>query len=182
MALFKTTREKRLWIYALLAMIGIFSTLFLGVPLQATLGNQNLQAAVFLIGIALVATTILAYGLKTKPGKMDLTVWAGLLAVYLVLFLRLGLAERSHLIEYSVLAIFIHRALSERAGQESQSLRVAFYAFGLSFGIGIFDELLQLFTPNRVFDLEDILFNGLASAMAIGSVLILNWARKRIES
>ena len=44
--------------------------------------------------------------------------------------------------------------------------------------IGIVDEVIQLFLPSRHFDLDDILFNVLASLMAVVSMVALGWARR----
>ena len=181
MPLFTSPREKRLWFYAILVLIAILSTLVFGQPLVRILDNQDIQAAIFMIGMALIGATVLLYGLNTQPSKTEITIWLGLTAVYLLFFLRLGLAERSHLIEYSVLAIFIHRALIERAGQKNQVLKTALFAFVFTFLIGVIDESIQIFLPSRIFDPLDILFNGLASFMAIGSSVAIRSVRKNIS-
>lgn len=180
MALFKSPREKRLWIYALIVLVTIFSTLVFSRPLLEILGNQNIQAAIFILGMTLVGATILVYGLSVKPSKIEFTIWLGFIAVYLVFFLRLGLPERSHLIEYSVLAIFVHKAITERINKENHALKIALYAFMVTFAVGVLDECIQIFIPNRVFDTNDILFNGFAVLMAIGANMILPQIRKWI--
>ena len=45
--------------------------------------------------------------------------------------------------------------------------------------VGVIDECIQAFLPSRVFDPEDILFNVLASMMAVASSVALGWARSR---
>ena len=80
-----------------------------------TFGDQNMQAAIFMLGMLLTAATVIVHGFRIKPGSMELTIWMGMVAVYLMFFLRLGLPERSHLMEYGVLAVFSHLALMERA-------------------------------------------------------------------
>ena len=96
-------------------------------------------------------------------------------------FWRLGLAERSHLIEYSVLAIFIHKALLERIQNGEKVPLTALTAFGLTVLIGAIDEGNQYFLPSRVFDVEDIMFNSLAAFMAIGGSSLLMWIRQRVK-
>ena len=81
-------------------------------------------------------------------------------------------------LEYSVLAIFVHKALIERLNHSNQTLKPALYAFIISFSIGVIDECIQIILPNRVFDVIDILFNGIAVSMAIGAGIVLNWLRK----
>ncbi len=94
---------------------------------------------------------------------------------------RLGFAERSHLFEYSVLAIFIHEALIERAIQGKKIPKPGLVAFLTAFAIGMLDEFIQLFLPGRVFDLIDILFNGLAAFMAIAASSAIRRVRKKIS-
>jgi VanZ family protein len=96
-------------------------------------------------------------------------------------FLRMGLPRRSHLIEYSVLATFVHKALIERLNQGKYIVQPALHVLLIAFLIGVLDECIQIFLPNRVFDLYDILFNGIAVAIAIGSTLVLSWLRKRMK-
>ena len=104
----------------------------------------------------------------------------GIVAVFLMLFLRLGLAERTHLIEYSVLTIFIHRALIVRYQDKHKGLYITILALLLSLTIGVFDEFIQVFIPNRVFDMADFLFNGLAAGIAIGASLLWQWIKKML--
>ena len=180
-ALFNTPRENRYWIYALLTIIAIFATLFMGRPLQQMLRDQNVQAGFFLTGMLLTALAILFHGLKVRPTKHEFAVWFGLAAVYLMLFFRLGAPERSHLIEFSVLAVFIHKALLERQGTERNGWKPAIFAFFLTVAIGIIDESLQLVVPNRHFTYEDILFNALAAFMAISGSMVLQWAGNKFR-
>jgi VanZ family protein len=55
----------------------------------------------------------------------------------------------------------------------------ALVALVFAFIIGVLDESIQLVLPNRVFDPQDILFNGFAVTMAIGSSALLTLIRKR---
>ncbi len=181
MTLFTSSREKRLWLYTLFVLVAIISTLVFGHPLVGILGNQDIQAAIVMLGMMLIGATILVHGLKTRPRKTETAIWLGLTAVYLLFFLRLGLPERSHIMEYSVLAIFIHRALIERVSQGNQVLKPALLAFVATLIIGVLDECIQIFLPSRVFDPLDILFNGLAGLLAIGSSVALQWVRKKIS-
>ena len=175
---FTSAREKRLWLFVLLITGAILSTLIIGRPLIELLRDQNLQAIFFLAGMLIIGGTMLLYGLFTKSSAVDLILFIGIGAVYLMLFLRLGLPERSHLIEYSVLALSIHQALQERF-QQSRPILVKLYAFLLSFSIGLIDELIQLFLPDRVFDFNDIVFNGMAILLAIGISAGVRFLKRR---
>ncbi|MGI9547143.1 MAG: VanZ family protein, partial [Flavobacteriaceae bacterium] len=88
--------------------------------------------------------------------------------------------ERSHLIEYSVLAIFIHEALKERNRQKKTVNRPGLIAFLAASLIGLIDELIQLLIPARVFDPIDIFFNTFASFLAITTSTALAWARGKL--
>ena len=180
MPLFTSSREKQLWSWSFVVFAAIFSTLFIGQPLARILANQNIQAVFFVLGMVLVGATIVVHGIKTKPSKLEIAILLGIAAVYIMFFLRLGIPERSHMIEYSVLAIFIHKALTERVSQGNKIPMPALLSFAVTFLIGAFDEFIQIFLPNRVFDPLDILFNGIAVTLAIGSNVILTWARDRI--
>lgn len=181
MPIFKSSREKRLWLYASLVLVAIFSTLALGRPLQEMLRDQNVQAVFFLLGMILTAAAILVHGLRVRPSKTELAIWLGLAAVYIMFVFRLGAPERSHLMEYSVLAIFIHKALMERGTQEKQILMPALFAFLATAIIGVLDECIQIFLPSRIFDPVDMQFNSLAALMAIGASMILQWIRKKFS-
>ena len=97
------------------------------------------------------------------------------------MYSRLGFAERGHLFEYSILAIFIHKALIERTEQGIKIANPALFAFLTAFVIAALDEFIQLFLPRRVFDPIDILFNGFVALMAIGGSSAIRWFRKIVS-
>ena len=68
----------------------------------------------------LVGVTVVVQGLRTKPTGAEIGVALGVAVVYLMVLLRMALAERSHLIEYGVVASFIYEALKERRGHGSR--------------------------------------------------------------
>lgn len=174
--------EKRLWIGASVVTAAIYSTLFLGRPLLELFGDQNIQAILFLTGMFLVGLVIVISGVLTQNGKVVFVLYFGILAVYFMLFVRLGLAERSHVIEYSVLAILIYNALKERQKNGITIRALPFAAMIITFIIGVLDECLQLVIPNRHFDFADILFNGMVIVLAILSSIFINWIKGLIWS
>ncbi|MFD2561466.1 VanZ family protein [Aquimarina rubra] len=181
MPFFTSKKEKHLWIWVLAVFAAIFSTLFIGQPLAAIFGNQDVQALIFGSVMILVGITIVVHAFRTKANKIEITVLIGVVAVYSMLFLRLGLPERSHLMEYSVLAIFIHNAINERVKQGKKVFIPALLAIMIAFMVGVFDECIQIFLPNRVFDPMDIVFNGFAIVMAIGFSVLIKWVRRQIQ-
>ncbi|PXY01214.1 VanZ family protein [Marinifilum breve] len=179
MPLFKSSLEKRLWLYVLLVWLAILTSLIFGFPLLQKLGAENMEALIFILCMIIIGTTVILHTFRRAKDKNDTVTVLGILAVFMMLFLRLGLAERSHLIEYSVLTVFIHRAMLERYKDKYKGFTIALLTLLLSFLIGVFDECVQVFIPRRVFDMADFLFNGLAAGMAIGASLLWQWIRKK---
>ncbi|GAB3656327.1 hypothetical protein GCM10028791_28090 [Echinicola sediminis] len=174
---FTSTREKRLWLWALLVFAAIYATLFMGQPLARQLRDQNVQAVFFVLGMLLVGAAIIFHGIRTKAKKLEWVLLIGITALVVMFTFRLGAPERSHVMEYSILTIFIHKALLERARLRKPLLAPSLLAFMISFLVGLLDEVLQKLLPNRVFDPQDILFNGSAALMVVGIRVLLNKIR-----
>ena len=182
MSLFSSRRERRLWLWSLAVVVAIYATLGLTGTLAEWLREHGfLDAAVFfLLGMFLVGATIVTQGVRVRIGKAEIAVVMGVVAAYLMVFTRMAiLEERSHLIEYGVLGVFIYEALSERARQGRQVPLPPVVAAFMTAALGVIDEGIQWFLPTRVFDPQDIVFNLLAGTMAIGAVMALSWARRR---
>ena len=179
---FTSKREKSLWVWTIVIVVAIYATLGLASivaeALRAQGMNDDIAAAGFLFGMFLVGLAVLTQGLKKRPAGVEIAVALGVAAVYFMLFLRMALAERSHLFEYSVVAIFIYEALRERKKQGGHVPVPGLLAILFASMIGTIDECIQLFLPSRVFDPADILFNLLAATLAVGSSAALSWARR----
>lgn len=178
MSIFSSDRERRLWWWTLAVVAAIYATLGLASVLAGVLYNQALSAVAFLGCMFLIAATILTQGLKVRPGGREIGVFLGIVAVYFFLFFRMAIPERSHLMEYSVVAVFIYEALTERAQQGRRVPVPALLAILATSLLGALDEAIQVFLPNRVFDPEDIVFNVLAAVLAVISMAVLRWARQ----
>ena len=180
MSIFSSSRERRLWIWTLIVVVVLYSTLGVTPKVAASLLSRNLNAALFVVGMMLVAATIVSRGLKIRLSGANLGIVLGVAAAYILVFVRFTTTEeRSHLIEYGVVAAFIHEALEERA---RQGRPVPFYpvlAVLATALIGVVDELMQGFIPNRVFDPQDIFFNTMAAALAVTAITALAWAQRR---
>jgi len=183
MALFVTARERRLWLWALAAAVAIYSTLGLtGTLARRTSGGDPLDVFLFFFVVGLLAMTVLAYGLQIRPRGAEIGVLLGILMVYFMVFARMTLAERTHLIEYSVLATFIREALREGRGGGRRIPSPGLVAILATTLVGTLDEYLQVFLPSRVFDPIDILFNFLAALMTVVALGVLTWIRGRTRS
>ncbi|KAA3631942.1 MAG: VanZ family protein [Bacteroidetes bacterium] len=182
MHLFTSKREKRLWLSTLVIIIAIYSTLSLAQPASNFLSDHGLLTPFFILGMLLVAVTILTQGFQRRIKKIDIGLTLGVIVVYLMVFVRMEIPEeRTHLIEYGVLAIFVHEAIKERYRLTTLVLQPALIAIFITAVFGIIDECIQIFLPNRVFDFRDIIFNTLAGIMAIGISSVISWVRDRVK-
>ena len=181
MSLFTSNRERRLWLWTLAVLVAIYSTLGLALELGQALRDAGLDAIGVLLSMFLVAATIVTHGLQVRPRGAEIPVALGVAAVYLLVSLRIVVAtpaERTHLMEYGVLAIFIYEALTERASQGRRVPVPALLAILATSLLGVLDECIQAFLPSRVFDPIDILFNFLAGMMSVTASMALSWARR----
>ncbi len=188
MALFSSDRERRLWLWTLAVVAAIYSTLGLARTLAGALREHgpldaSFDLVAFVLSMLLVGATIVTQGLKKRPGGAEIAVALGVAAAYLMVFLRMvSLEERTHLIEYGVVGVFIYAALAERAGQGRRVPLPPLLAILATAALGSLDEGIQAFLPSRVFDPQDILFNLLAGTMAVGASVALAWARRRVKT
>ena len=98
-----------------------------------------------------------------------------------MVLMRMALPEeRSHILEYTVVALLMHAALEERKVQGRNVPYPAILAIVGTSLIGILDESIQLLMPSRTFDAFDILFDFLAALMAVTASVALRWAQRRV--
>ena len=180
-SLFVSKREQHLWFWTGAVMVAILSTLALGSTLAPVLNDGGLfGVGFFLIGCVLVLATVITQGLRVRPSGVEFFVATGIAAAYLLVLVRMAIpTERSHLIEYGVLAIFIHEALRERALHGRRVPASAWLAILAASLVGVIDECVQYALPGRVFDPVDMIFNTRAAFMAVGASAALSWARRR---
>jgi hypothetical protein len=147
--------------------------------LVGVLRDRNLLDSLFLLSFLLVLATIARQGLKAHPGRPEIAVALGVTAVYLMAFARMAIPdERTHLVEYGVVGIFIYEALTERLNQGRRVPAPALLAVLGTAALGLLDEGIRALLPRRVFDPIDIL----AGIMAVGASLALGWARRRAST
>ena len=185
MTVFSSDRERRLWLWTLAVVVAIYSTLGLARTLAGALREAGLLEGTTLVffgffALFLVGATVVTQGLKARPGGAEIAVALGVTAAYLMVFFRMvSLEERTHLIEYGVVGVFIYEALAERASHGRRVPLPPLLAILATAALGLLDEGIQLFLPSRVFDPVDILFNLLAGAMSVAASVALAWARRR---
>jgi len=161
-------------------VVTIYATLGFAGTLAGVLGDQGLNAATFVLGALLVLAAVVVHGFGGRPGGTEVFITVGVAAVYVLVFTRLtSPVERSHLIEYGVVAVLVYAALNERVSHGHRVPVPALLAIVATALIGAFDELIQAVLPNRVFDPIDIGFNTAAAVMAVAAAAALGWARRR---
>lgn len=179
MRFFTSNRERCFWFWALVVLAAIYATLLLGGRLAGFLRSQNLLSFSFALGMLLLVGAVAMQALKRRPGKREIWVAVGVGAVYLMAWSRIETPEeRTHLIEYGLVAVFIYQALKERRHNGAWVPMPAVTSIVLSALLGWLDEGIQAILPDRVYDLRDVGFNALAGLMAIAASLALARARR----
>lgn len=163
-------------------MVAIYLTLGLAATLAGVLRDEGLISTAFWVGLLLVGAAVVTMAFETRPSGAEIGVVLGAAGAYLIAFLRMASPEeRSHMIEYSVVAILIYAALLERRKNGKHVPVPAVLAIAITAALGWLDEIIQWFLPDRVYDNIDVLFNSLAALMAVAAMAALAWARRRSE-
>lgn len=182
-SLFSSPRERRLWAWTAVVVVAIYSTLGLARTLADQLGNDFFGVWLFLLGCILILLAVVTQGLRVRPSGIEIAVALGVAAAYLLVFVRMAIpTERSHLVEYGVVAVLVYEALVERARQGRRVPVPALLAVLITSLVGTLDEGVQWLLPNRTFDPVDILFNVLAAVMAVAASAALQWARRQASA
>lgn len=155
-------------------MVAIYSTLGLARRVSDTLREHNLLR----LSIAFVLTVVLGAvawrWVKRRPDRAEVGVALGVAFAFWMVWIRMGdWEERTHLIEYGIVAALIHQALLERANNGRRVPMPAALTVGVTAILGLVDELIQMTLPQRVFDIRDVGFNALAGFMVIAARLAI---------
>ena len=171
---FSSKRERRLWLLAFIVQLGIFSSLGPARTVVELLRERGLLQVSVTIAVLAVLVPLAWQWLKSRPGWSEIGVALGIAFVYWLTFIRIeNPAERTHLIEYGVLAALIHMALLERESHGRRLPMSAAFAMAATALLGLLDEGIQYVLPNRVFDWIDVFFNAFAGFMVIVARLAL---------
>ncbi len=172
-------RELRLWLWALVVLAAIYSTLGPVQELATVLREHNLLLVTSAAVLLLVGVVIVVQWAKRRPGRRETGVALGVATVYLTALIRMPIPEeRTHLFEYGLVAVLIYQALTERRRIGHRVPAPAVFAIAVTAVLGWLDEGIQSLLPNRVYDLRDVDFNAIAGLMAIVSSLVLAQARR----
>lgn len=178
MVVFTSTRERRMWSWALTVTAVIYATLG-QVPVVAdTLRDRNLLDNTFFAAFLVVVAALVVVGVAVRPGWREVMIVIAALSAYVMAFLRFANpAERTHLVEFGVVAALVYLALQERRENGATVRAPALMAFGIAGLLGLIDEGIQAILPTRFFDPIDVAFNLGAALMAIVAVAALQRAR-----
>lgn len=120
--------------------------------------------SLIVVGVLIIFKIFL---LKKRYALLGAFMICAACAIFFVILRNLEFpAEKIHVIEYGLLAAIIYRSINKK-----QSLKAVYFKiFVIGFTVGFFDEIIQLFLPNRVFDVNDIFLNG--SSVLLGQILV----------
>lgn len=181
--LFTSRRERRLWLWAAAVVVAIYSTLGLAGSLAEVLRERDLLPAAVFVLMLLTVAAIVGSGLKRRPGRREVWVALGVTAVYAMALVRMGgtVEERTHLMEYGIVAVFIYQALSERSGNGRRVPAPALLALAATVGLGWLDEGIQALIPDRVYDNLDVFRNSVAAAVGIAGSVVVGWVNAALD-
>lgn len=182
MALFRTARERRLWLAVASAVVALLAALYpMQFALDALRARSLLRFAIAVLFVACAAAVASALARHHAPLRAWLVVaLAGALYAAIALAMEVP-QERLHLVEYGALALLIRTAIAESAAIRRLGDRVSnvdVWALGAATAIGWLDEAVQGILPNRMYDLRDVAFNALAAALALGAAAALRGAMR----
>lgn len=180
MALFRSGRERRLWLAVTAAVVALLAALY---PMQFALDalrSRNLLRFTISVLFILCAAAVAGALVRRRAPLLAWLVVALAGALYAAIALAMEVPqERLHLVEYGALALLIRMAIAESAAVRQLGNRVSnvdVWALGIATAIGWLDEGVQGILPNRMYDLRDVAFNALAAALALCAAAALRGA------
>ncbi len=184
MSLFTSARERALWLWALVTVAIIYSTLGVARVGVEFLRERNLLRVGVAVILLVAAAAVAARLARRRPGAREIAVALGFAAIYTLAVLRLERSEeRLHLLEYGLVAGLIYAALEERRRNGRPPAAPAWLvAVVATAALGWLDEGIQAVLPSRVYDLRDVALNAAAGVLAVGAAISLAWARRRDAS
>jgi VanZ family protein len=180
--MFTSDRERRLWLWTLIVLVAIYSTMGSARAVVEGLRERGLLEFSVSVVLLLVGVVVAVQWLRRRPRWREISVAFTVTTAYLMALVRIPHPEeRTHLIEYGLVALLIHKVLLERRSHARSVPAPAVLAVAATAVLGLLDEGVQALLPSRVFDLRDIGFNAFAGLMAISASVALAWARRRVR-
>lgn len=178
MAVFVSDLERQLWLAAAAVLLAIGASLVWARSLADELRTRGLLDALFATALVMVLVAAVLLGWRTRPSAAAVGVWVAIAAAYLTALVRFALPEeRTHLLEYGALALLLDAALRERRRHVDAGWAPSVVAVVVASTVGLLDEGVQLWLPDRVFDWRDVAFNVLAALMAVSASAVVRRVR-----
>ena len=150
MNLFTSDRERRLWLWTMIVLAAIYASLGFAESLVIALRERNLLHFSFAALVLVLVAGFAVQWIRKRPGWSEVGVAIGVALAYWLAFLRIeNPAERTHLLEYGILAALIHQALLERASNGRQVHYPAALTVAATALLGLLDESIQAILPSR---------------------------------
>ena len=163
MNLFTSDRERRLWIWTMVVLAAIYASLGFTAPLVRALRERNLLHIAFAALVLLLVVVFAVQWIRKRPSWSEVGIAIGVGLAYWMAFIRIeNPAERTHLLEYGIVAALIHQALQERARNGRPVPNPAALTVVATALLGLLDECIQAIIPGRFFDWIDVGFNAFA--------------------
>lgn len=167
-------RERRLWLWTGAAVLAIYSTIGVARTVSDALRDRNLLRVTLAFMLVLVLGPAAWRWVKSRPDWREIGALLGVVFAYWMVWIRTtGWEERTHLLEYGVVAALIHMALLERRSNGHDVAVPAALALAATATLGLLDEIVQAVLPDRYFDPRDVFFNFVAAFMVIAARLAL---------
>ena len=151
------------WVLLCAYIFFIYSTLGLVRGWSEILSEHGLVQSITVLSVVLFFFASIGWGWQEASRRQRLgRVGIGILLVTGALLVNFP-EERIHLVEYGLIGLMLGWALAGISRwPEWWPLGVA-----LVWMVGLGDELIQAVLPNRVYDVRDILLNGLAGMVGL---------------
>lgn len=170
------TRQIRLWAWVGLWTIIVYGTLYIARPISAFFRNSIphygvfVNTVVFLLGLEALLIIYAVYKGGFFKNNSTLIFLFAAVCVYTVLIAKVRLAEEKiHFIEYGLLGFLVYRALVV----DIKGWQVYLLSLLLVFTLGWIDEGIQYLLPNRVYDIRDVVMNGVGGAIGLVFIFIV---------
>ena len=171
--------KKRLWVLIIIYILFIYVSLpffpdFIKV-LSSFISKELLNLLSLVLSVSFfLLLSVWIYNKKYKVNQFLLIISPLLLLTYLSLSLDVWV-ERIHFIEYAVLGLLISRAVYVR------TLHGIISICCLIILIGVVDEIIQWFLPNRVGDMRDVFMNSVGGLSGLWLGLFLFWEQQILD-
>ncbi|VAX24634.1 hypothetical protein MNBD_NITROSPINAE02-2015 [hydrothermal vent metagenome] len=161
------TDRKTLWYIIAGYVAAIYLTLGLIGRLSLWLRNNGWQtgittAMLFVAFVVSLYVIVVILGRRSVMNIITLAA-AGCVYTYIVFAFQSSPSNRIHIIEYSLLAALLYYAI--KIDVNSRSAYVLAWIITVVIGFG--DEMIQYYLPTRAYDLNDIMVNSIAAAVAL---------------